>query len=155
MPNKICIKCLKSFLATGNNQKTCGSYRKKTGCSLLRNKKLNRDSWDRTSEEIKITRRVDSRKYRKDLRHELFSHYGKKCICCGEGGEKFLTFDHINNDAYVERKEGKYKSTGLSFHLWLRKNNFPKNIQVLCWNCNCGKRVNNGICPHKLTQALS
>jgi hypothetical protein len=21
-------------------------------------------------------------------------------------------------------------------------------FQVLCWNCNCGRAFNNGICPH-------
>lgn len=26
--------------------------------------------------------------------------------------------------------------------------NYPEGYQVLCYNCNCGKSINNGICPH-------
>jgi hypothetical protein len=29
------------------------------------------------------------------------------------------------------------------------KNNFPRGYRILCYNCNCGRALNNGICPHK------
>jgi hypothetical protein len=29
------------------------------------------------------------------------------------------------------------------------RNGFPPGYQVLCMNCNHGKRMNNGVCPHK------
>ena len=88
------------------------------------------------------------RKYRKDLKHKVLVAYGGKCNCCGESGLDFLTIDHINNDGNKERKER--PQTGMLFYHWLVKNSFPKsNYQVLCFNCNCGKNINGGICPHK------
>ena len=33
-------------------------------------------------------------------------------------------------------------------YIWLKNNNFPEGFQVLCFNCNCGKARNKGICPH-------
>ena len=41
------------------------------------------------------------------------------------------------------------KTKSSKFYLWLKRNNFPPGYQVLCWNCNCGRSINNGICPHK------
>jgi len=81
---------------------------------------------------------------RKKSRKLVFENYGKKCECCGESNIKFLTIDHINGGGRKHRKE-------IKGHLysWLVKNNFPNGFQVLCYNCNCGKRINNGICPHK------
>jgi hypothetical protein len=34
----------------------------------------------------------------------------------------------------------------------LKKHNFPGGHQILCWNCQQGKRFNNGICPHQLNK---
>jgi hypothetical protein len=31
------------------------------------------------------------------------------------------------------------------------KNAFPDTITLLCFNCNCGKGRNKGVCPHKGT----
>jgi hypothetical protein len=31
----------------------------------------------------------------------------------------------------------------------LRKNGFPEGFQVLCANCNIGRHINGGICPHE------
>lgn len=78
----------------------------------------------------------------------VFSHYGNKCMCCGETMKEFLTIDHINNDGAEHRRKINMKS-GSRIYIWIVKNGFPKDLQILCWNCNCGKRVNKGICPHK------
>jgi len=79
---------------------------------------------------------------------EIYAAYGgAKCNCCGETELKFLTVDHINNDGAAHRK---ITGIGNNFFLWLRKNNFPSGFQILCFNCNCGKNVNKGICPHQL-----
>ena len=89
------------------------------------------------------------REQRIKLKLEIFVHYGgnpPQCACCGERHIEFLTIDHINNDGAKHRKE---TGNGDRFYRWLVKNNFPDGLQVLCWNCNCGKRINSGICPHK------
>jgi hypothetical protein len=35
------------------------------------------------------------------------------------------------------------------FYRWLRKNGFPPGFQVLCYNCNQGKALGGGVCPHQ------
>ena len=75
----------------------------------------------------------------------VLSHYGDECVCCGETEPLFLTIDHRNNDGSKHRK----KTNGANFYPWIIKNKFPKDLQILCWNCNIGKYRNEGICPHK------
>lgn len=84
----------------------------------------------------------------------IHNAYGSKCNCCGETNPLFLTIDHVNNDGYKLRprnKNGNY-SAPFSGHYYTQiiKANFPKDLQLLCWNCNCGKARNKGICPHKM-----
>lgn len=85
--------------------------------------------------------------FRERVKAEVFSAYGNKCACCGETEPKFLSVDHKQNDGAEERK-----IIGRSPHrmrLSIRKRGFPNTYQLLCFNCNCGKRDNNGVCPHK------
>ena len=109
--------------------------------------------------------RVSTNKKRSDIRlkREVFSHYGKVCCCCGEDNLLFLTLDHVNNDGAKHRQEiiGKHYNrtkrgdlTGRQFYAWLKKKNDPNGrpLQVMCYNCNCGKAANLGICPHKGVQ---
>lgn len=81
---------------------------------------------------------------RKLLRQSVLNHYGNKCSCCDISTSIFLTIDHINNDGAQHKRH-------ISNHLyrWLVKNNFPPEFQTLCYNCNSGKYLNNGTCPHK------
>lgn len=69
---------------------------------------------------------------------------GPHCNCCGETRVAFLQVDHINNDGAKHRKE---VCSG-EFYRWIIKNNFPKDLQILCANCNWGKYRNGGVCPH-------
>ncbi len=83
------------------------------------------------------------------LKIETIKHYSKdqnKCNCCGEKTIEFLTIDHINNDGNKHRKEINSQG-GNNFYSWLRKRNYPKGLQVLCFNCNCAKG-HYGSCPH-------
>lgn len=59
----------------------------------------------------------------------------------------FLTLDHVNNDGAEQRRNTGGKS-GKSLAWWLRTHGWPTGIQVLCFNCNCGRSRNDGICPH-------
>ena len=92
-----------------------------------------------------------------ELKQQVLDHYGNQCNCCGESQYEFLTFDHINNDGFKQRKqyydENKRKKGGASFISMLgakniRSGNFPIDIQILCWNCNCAKGF-FGFCPHQ------
>jgi len=98
--------------------------------------------------------RLNHPDYKQKLRLKVLIHYSgtpPHCQCpkCNEREIKFLTIDHINNNGAEHRKtlNLKSRSSGDIYH-WLIKNNFPEGFQVLCYNCNCGKARNNGVCPH-------
>jgi len=98
------------------------------------------------------------RKRYEEAKHEIYERYRSAdlaCRCCGEHILEFLTTDHINNDGGAHRRQfsKRKKSRGLvSLRNSLREMGWPPIIQLLCWNCNCGKARNDGICPHKGTQ---
>ena len=84
---------------------------------------------------------------RKAARQAILEAYGGKCSCCGETEPIFLAMDHVNNDGYERRK-----ITGNSSHVVYRdamRRGFPPDYQLLCHNCNMGKSLNAGVCPHK------
>lgn len=84
------------------------------------------------------------------VRDQVYRAYGGYvCACCGEKERKFLSIDHINNDGAKHRREFNLK-TGEQMYRWLARNNFPAGFQILCMNCQWGKRNNNGICPHQV-----
>lgn len=93
------------------------------------------------------------RKDRRKIKLEIISAYGGKCSCCGESNPFFLQIDHKNDNGYLERNgRGNNKVTGYQFYLSLRRLNFPsEDYQLLCANCNIGKELNGGICPHVKT----
>ena len=83
-------------------------------------------------------------KRNKDLKRFAIDLYGGKCSCCGESDIRFLTLDHINSDG---RKDP--MGRGNALYSALRNCKKRKDLQVLCFNCNCGRQINGGICPHK------
>ncbi len=76
----------------------------------------------------------------------VFDHYGWKCVCCGEDISEFLSIDHVGGGGAEHRKE--IGGTGRIYH-WLVKNDFPEGFETVCRNCNWGRYINNGICPHQ------
>ena len=88
-----------------------------------------------------------------DLKLEVYSHYSKvisksdvpvcACIGCDEKHIEFLTLDHINGRKSMNH-EPSLKAEKLCRRL--KRDGFPKGIQVLCWNCNSAKS-NNPFCP--------
>jgi hypothetical protein len=85
------------------------------------------------------------KRYEARCKELVFNHYGKVCACCGESNPIFLSIDHINGGGTKQRNSGERKIC-----VWLVKNNLPDGFQTLCFNCNWGKHINHGICPHKL-----
>lgn len=82
------------------------------------------------------------------IKRIVFAHYGNKCNCCGEDMLKFLAIDHVNNDGYKDLMPSGKRRTGRNLWSKIKRDNFPKIYQLLCSNCNWGKRVNGGVCPH-------
>jgi hypothetical protein len=84
------------------------------------------------------------------LKMDVLTHYAgprPRCKCCGEDQILFLTLDHINGGGNAHRRSIFGKKSG-NMYYWIRKNNYPVGFQVLCWNCNCGKRQ-LAQCPHQ------
>ena len=96
-----------------------------------------------------------------ELKREVFEHYNMvhsgqeycdsdyiHCVCCDETEYKFLCLDHINNDGNEDRKKNPSHATGRSLYARLRNAGYPEGYQILCYNCNMGKHINGGKCPH-------
>lgn len=85
-------------------------------------------------------------------RNKVLAAYGDKCVCCGETESDFLQLDHVKDDGAEHRKL--LKKVGYSLVAWAIRFNYPDSLQLLCANCNHGKRVLSGICPHELNRPL-
>src|SRR3990167_7641673 len=94
-------------------------------------------------------KKVWSRTYILKHKSLVFDYYGWFCKCCGEKMPKFLTVDHVENDGYKDKNKSGKKITGAPLYSRIVKEGFPERYQILCMNCNHGKRMNDGICPHK------
>lgn len=99
--------------------------------------------------------KYDGKVYNRRLKEEVFQHYGQgRCTCCGESELMFLQMDHMNNDGARERRELGVGGSN-KFYRWLKQQGFPPGYQILCGNCNMGKHLNGGTCPHQSQKALA
>jgi hypothetical protein len=136
--------CHEYYLKNRDSEKTRSmKYYKDHRIQQLQRMKI----WhEKNKEQINLKMAIRRQQYK----FLVLSHYGgnpPKCECCEEKNIKFLTIDHIKNNGYEHRKligEG-----SLAMYLWIIRNNFPKEFRVLCFNCNLGRGINKGICPHK------
>jgi hypothetical protein len=99
-------------------------------------------AWQRRNPE-KVA--IMAKRARRKLKEIIFKHYGSKCACCGESQYEFLTIDHINGGGNKDRRKIS-KMRGSFF--WIKQNNYPDDLQILCANCNTAKAY-HGICPHQ------
>ena len=87
------------------------------------------------------------KEWRWGVRQMALDHYGRQCSCCGETTEVFLQFDHIDGGGNKHRREEKIGG-GNGLAVWLKRKGWPEGFQVLCANCNLGRHLNDGVCPH-------
>lgn len=100
-----------------------------------------------------VDRLKSNHKMRKSrLRREIVDHYGACCACCGETQYEFLTIDHVNNDGAVHKRV--VGRDTYSVLRWIKANDFPNSIQILCYNCNCVRNT-YGYCPHQKQDHLT
>lgn len=86
------------------------------------------------------------KKCRLKTKKKFIEMYGGKCVNCDENEKIFLTLDHVDNDGFIDRK--KKLSSYATYRKALEKYNSAK-YQLLCYNCNCAKKLNNGkLIPH-------
>ena len=104
----------------------------------------------------KTCNRARCKYYRDLIKEKVYALLGRVCSCCGETEKIFLTLDHKANDGAEHRREIgadriKGSSSGDKVWRWLVKHpDQAHRFQILCYNCNCGKRDNGGICPHQV-----
>lgn len=84
----------------------------------------------------------------RDLKLRIFRHYSRSgvpsCQCCGESELGFLTLEHLNGGGRQHRR-GKNPGT---VYQEIIDAGFPEDYSVLCYNCNCSKKVYR-VCPHE------
>jgi hypothetical protein len=139
-----------------NHNEYLSMYRKRPDVAAKRRadqrwRRANDPRWRKRDREYQRHRNAETK-------CEVLLHYGGKCKCCGEEDWRLLTLDHVDGDGASHRREihkGKKRATGRvpsgeSLYRWLKTHKYPANvfIRVLCFNCNCGRNVNKGICPH-------
>lgn len=85
--------------------------------------------------------------YRRHRLTALQAYGGEKpaCVCCGETVLLFLSLDHVDGGGRKHRQE----TGGGGFYIWLQRHDYPAGFQVLCHNCNLGRQLNGGTCPHQ------
>jgi len=161
---KLCGGCGKKLARTlenyGKDSKTFDKLKSRCRSCIAIQKK---EHYNRTFEQQKPSRlayRLKNReqlyksnrewgtKYRAKVRSEMIAAYGGECACCSESTPQFLQLDHIHGDGAEERR--KENASGVAFHRRLQKRGWPKDRhQLLCANCNFGRLMNNGVCPHQ------
>jgi len=107
-----------------------------------RNRKYMREYMQRPK--VKTYYEEYNQQYRQHLRKRFFEMYGGSCMCCGEKDIRFLTLDHVDGGGKEDRRER-------SKYAILREALSDLNVdkyQILCYNCNLGRSINNGVCPH-------
>lgn len=82
---------------------------------------------------------ITARKIYKNLKTEVFSHYGNKCECCDEPILAFLSLDHRDLN-----KKGEL--TGSPLYQRAKRDGYPGSLRLLCFNCNFGRKKE--VCPH-------
>lgn len=78
---------------------------------------------------------------RNALKAEVFDVYSNKtmaCVLCGVSDMDVLCLDHIADDGKKHRMS---HGSGGRLYARLRKEGFPKGLQVLCANCNLKKEI--------------
>ena len=149
---KVCTKCHRELLATGEYfpkrsdskdglRNECKDCRHDMQIKYYANnhdrlKAMANDRYNKLSDELKL---------------KVMNCYGGECaVCCHEVNIDLLTIDHINGGGGKHMAE--LGLDGHVFYVWLRKNKFPSGYRTLCFNCNLGRSVNGGICPHQIKE---
>jgi hypothetical protein len=122
----------------------CGKARDDTRitCTTCRTKHNQGQIKLRTKSEA--VRNREKNNYRK-LREETIIAYGGICVCCGQDHIPYLQLDHVLGGGSEHRKALGLTST--SYFYWLKRNNYPDLIQLLCANCHNAKTTYNE-CKH-------
>lgn len=70
------------------------------------------------------------------LRALILLKYGRRCSHCGDPRFECLELDHVGGWGAEQRKEMGGRFNGYSLWKWIRDNNFPDSIRLLCGSCH-------------------
>lgn len=142
----ICESCRQPTNSESNFCVACLLIQKERNKARIEKRKINNQCIEckKPKSDIEIYQHCDECRLKKkvrrqEIRKKIFDHYGQKCNChcgCNTTNPRHLTLDHIENNGAAHRKE---VGTSLYFYRWVIRNNFPDDLQVLCFNCNCAK----------------
>jgi len=126
------------------------SKRKKTKTKNTSMVKAGIDGGKKKRESEGLSNPKDKKEY-----YEVMKVYSKRekflkptCVCCLNTDWKFLAFDHTTKRPKSHKGIG-----GVALARRLKKDHYPKGIQILCHNCNTGKEIFGGErCPHHLSK---
>lgn len=97
----------------------------------------------RDDPEYRKRKKQHQRTHRDVIRMKVLNYYGNnapKCLRCGYDNVIALCLDHINNDGVAHKKRLTNKRfrhvASRDIYRDVIRNNFPKEYQILCWNCN-------------------
>lgn len=107
--------------------------------------------WRLSYPKMAVAIRAKRKAFRLQQKIAFVKAYGGKCACCGENKIEFLTIAHLNNDGAMHRRE---IGGSNQLHSWIRRNGYPKDFTVLCFNCNTADFY-YGQCPHKKSSNTS
>jgi len=133
----LCLACGQRRRVNSNHCRECQDISNRR---VVDSKHQNRDKHNARVREITAIRRA-----------VVFRHYGDRCRCCAETQPLFLTLDHKNGGGRQDRRFKSASGTRLTaaqFYNKVIKLNFPDDLHLLCFNCNCGRSRNGGMCPH-------
>ncbi len=130
-----CLRCVTEMRGAATLYNTVQKQRR------VKYRELNREKTKRYAKIYKLRSKIDA----------FLAYGGIICRCCKEENIKFLTLDHIFNDGFLSRPLVGGRRIYREDYRTLRAAGFPnkERYQVLCMNCNFGKRLNNGVCPHE------
>ena len=76
-----------------------------------------------------------------DIRDQIITALGGKCIKCGFADQRALQIDHVNGGGHAERLLTTSRSS--MYRNMLKDPEFLSKYQCLCANCNWIKRYEN------------
>ena len=114
--------------------------------------KANRREYE-SRDEVKLRQKTNAEK----LKLEVYSKLSKRdsnsdipcCNCCGENSDiRFLVIDHVYGRSHLPKNERKLLGGRTAARV--KKNGYPDDYQILCWNCNEAKMISkDNKCPHQ------
>jgi len=162
----VCGETNLSFLCIDHINNDGAEHRKKVGCGFAFYWWLKRNGfpsgfqvlcWNhnwlkhleyRSGINLNTKKALRNRKTLLKLKLGVISHYGGKCTCCGEDNPDLLTIDHTGGGGCKHRKE---IGSNYKLYRWIRDNGYQNEFRILCFNCNSGRYVNGGVCPHEFS----